>query len=66
MKAFRELPDMDEFRLYTRDYRGWVVYCAEKWRRRMEGKTEAEKRSAWNNIPETVRAELMRMKREAA
>jgi hypothetical protein len=66
MTEFREQPHMDEYRLYISDHRAWVRYSAEKWRRRMEGKTEAEKRSAWNNIPETVRAELMRMKREAA
>lgn len=65
MKEFRELPDMDEYRMYIRDRVEWAKYCAEKWRRRMDGKPEAEKRATWNRLPKCVRDELL-AKRSAA
>lgn len=55
------LSHTEEFRLYLRDRGAWARYSAERWKHRMIGKTDEEKRSAWNVIPEIVKAELRAM-----
>ena len=62
--TFTLLSDTAEGHLFLTDYRAWVKYSACKWRDRMAGKSDEEKRIAWAAIPKDVKEELQRMKQE--